>query len=201
MKKRFYLVRHGEKVKIIGDPPLSGKGVKEAKQTGEFFKSLNITKIITSPIKRSKETAEYIAKALGFDIEVNDLLKERVNWGDDPKQSFEDFIEMWERASNERTWKPPVGDSSVISGKRMEKVIQSLLSNNNEHTILVTHGGIICDYLKNVFQSEVLKHFPNDDLIFDDVIPECSITTVEYEDDNKSFSLVDIASADHLKNL
>ena len=197
MKKYFYLVRHGKKVKQICDPPLSEVGVEEARRTGAHFKNFSIDKIITSPIKRSTETAEYIAKALDLDIEVNGLLKERVNWGDDPKQSFEDFVEMWERASKERTWQPPVGDSSENTGKRMEKVIQSLSQNSYERVVLVTHGGIICDYLRNVFQDEVLKHFTDDDLIFDDAILECSITTIEYDEDNKT-KLLGMSSVDHL---
>lgn len=201
MKKNFYLVRHGEKVKKIGDPPLSEKGVQQAKLTGTYFQTIPVDNIFTSPILRSKETAKYISEILGISYEVNKLLKERVNWGDDPDQSFQNFVAMWKRASEERSWQPPVGDSSVNAGKRMEKVIQSLLFGNNSNFILVTHGGIICDYLRNVFPDEVLKKYSKDNPIFDDAIFECSITTVEYDTVKKKFNLIGIASTEHLENL
>ena len=198
MKKLFYLVRHGEKIKQIGDPPLSENGIKQAELTGKHFKSLGIEKILASPIRRSKETAKYIAKEVGISFEISDLLKERTNWGDDPNQSFDDFLSMWKRASRERSWQPPVGDSSKNSGKRMERVIESLLQSKFKNIVLVTHGGIICDYLKNVFQDMVLKKFTSDELIFDDAIGVCSITTIEVDLSMSEPKLIDFANSTHL---
>jgi broad specificity phosphatase PhoE len=105
---------------------------------------------------------------------------------------------MWERASKERSWQPPVGDSSENSGKRMEKIIDDLLPTKYSEIILVTHGGIIGDYLKNIFPAQVLKQFTDVDFTYDDAIPECSITTIVYNMDKNKIELKELASIKHL---
>ena len=198
MKKRFYLVRHGEKVKQIGDPPLSEKGFLQAKLTGKYFKTIPIKKIISSPILRTKQTAQQIAEVLALDFVIHDFLKERVNWGDDPTQSFADFLAMWERASEERDWLPPVGDSSSRAGKRLEELV-GLQNCKPEHVVLVTHGGIITDFLRNVFtDTELDAKFAGFDKAKDAGVLECSITTVDFDPKTKKYELVELASVKHL---
>ena len=198
MKKRFYLVRHGEKVKQIGDPPLSEKGFLQAKLTGKYFKTIPIKKIISSPILRTKQTAQQIAEVLALDFVIHDFLKERVNWGDDPTQSFADFLAMWERASEERDWLPPVGDSSSRAGKRLEELV-GLQNCKPEHVVFVTHGGIITDFLRNVFtDTELDAKFAGFDKAKDAGVLECSITTVDFDPKTKKYELVELASVKHL---
>lgn len=200
MKKRIYLVRHGEKVKKIGDPPLSEKGNSQSKVTGKYFKGKSVDKIVSSPILRAIETSQHLASALNIVPLVDYLLKERVNWGDDPNQSFEDFLTMWKKASSERDWVPPVGDSSISSGERLKKFIKNLEDSVN-NVILVTHGGIITDFLRNEFSDEVLDtSFPNFHEFLDEAILECSITTIDYDPTADKFELIGLASIDHLKD-
>ena len=133
---------------------------------------------------RTFQTAEQIGKALGIKVETSDLLKERVNWGDDPSQSFDEFTKMWIRSSQNRNWQPPVGDSSYNCGKRLQKLIENLMSEFDTHIVLVTHGGIISDFLRNTFQPEELNQFiPNFVTPLDDNIKETSITTLVRKDD------------------
>ncbi len=201
MKKRFYLVRHGEKIKQIGDPPLSKKGIAQAKSTGKYFKNKPIEKIISSPALRAKETSHYIAKALSTTPLIEELLKERVNWGDDSKQSFGDFHAMWEKASANRDWVPPVGDSSVSSGKRLKRVVTNTQGGTN-NIILVTHGGIITDFLRNEFSDKVLdKYLADFSKLLDSTILDCSITIIDYDPTKNKFELIELASVNHLKNL
>ncbi|MBI5151836.1 MAG: histidine phosphatase family protein [Candidatus Pacebacteria bacterium] len=77
--KRFYLVRHGEKIKTPGDPPLSDIGEKQALMTAHHLKSFQISKVYSSPILRTLQTATFIADTLHVQLEVDNLLKERVN--------------------------------------------------------------------------------------------------------------------------
>lgn len=181
--KYFYLVRHGEKQKIQGDPPLSLKGRKQAKLTAKYLSQFPVRAIFTSPLRRSQQTAEEIGKFLGVPISTTPVLRERVNWGDDPVQSIEDFLLMWERGSKERVWQPPVGDSSIQAGKRLETLIDSLLEQPPEHIVLVTHGGIITDFLRNIFPDHVLDSNISGFTLEREVhIGECSITTVSHQD-------------------
>lgn len=200
MVKRFFLIRHGDKVRIPGDPPLSDLGIEQAKKTGHHLKTIPITKIVASPIKRTQETANYISDILDLEFDTNELLRERANWGDDPDQSIEDFLEMWEKASQDRHWQPPVGDSSMNAGKRIQKIISELLDDENDENIaLITHGGIIADFLRNILTDEELLKFTEDTaMTFDNSIKECSITIVEMNGDKQKIDLLKLADTNHL---
>ncbi len=201
MAKTFYLIRHGDKVKTVGDPPLSEKGVNQAQATANYMTIHPIQQIIASPILRTQQTARYLADKLGLDIQTEPLLRERVNWGDDPEQSFDDFLAMWEKASLERDWIPPVGDSSRSAGARMQQVIESH-QDPHEHIALITHGGIITDFVLNVFDDEELnKALPNFPTTKEDNVFECSLTIVEYDPMSKQYKLKLLACTDHLADL
>lgn len=202
MKKTIYIIRHGDKVRIPGDPSLSDLGNAQAQLSAKYFQSLPITKVIASPILRTQQTAKHIADALGLDYEINEKLKERVNWGDDPNQSFEDFLNMWNRAAKERDWKPPVGDSSRKAGERLESMVKNSLKLNDEHIVLVTHGGIITDFLRNVFSAEELNRHINDfESKLEDNIKECSITILGTNSNDPTLKLISLAKIDHLNQL
>lgn len=198
MKKRFYLVRHGEKVKHISDPPISKNGVLQAKITGEYFKNVPVKKILSSPILRTKQTAQYISDKLNINFVTEELLRERVNWGDGEPSDFEDFLVWWDHASIERDWIPPIGDSSRAAGNRIQKLISSD-SGEADEVLLVTHGGIISDFLRNVFSSEILdEKSPGFSEKMDRNIYECSITIVDYDSTTSSYELLELASTTHL---
>lgn len=197
---RFYIIRHGEKLRTPGDPPLSNIGNIQAQKTAKHLQQFPINNILASPILRTQQTAKHIADLLGLEVETNHLLRERVNWGDEPNQSFEDFIQMWIRSNKDRHWQPPVGDSSLNSGRRLEKAIQDFSEkNDNSHTVLVTHGGIITDFLRNAFDNNVLGNFITDfQSTLDNNIKECSITIVEADINNSNLKLIQLANRQHL---
>ena len=63
MSTIFHLVRHGLKERRIGDVPLTPEGIIQAELTARHLAKavFPITKIVTSPLQRAKETAERIA--------------------------------------------------------------------------------------------------------------------------------------------
>ena len=199
--KYFYLVRHGEKQKILGDPPLSPAGKRQAKLTAKFLSRFPVKAIFTSPMKRTAQTASEIGKHFKVPVSPTPLLRERVNWGDDPGQSFENFLSMWRQASANRNWQPPVGDSSLQAGRRLESFIDSLDLHPSEHIIMVTHGGIIADFLRNLFDDSHLDfHLPGfSSSLDDDVIKECSITILERKGLKEKLKLIKLADAGHLQ--
>lgn len=188
--KYFYLVRHGEKRKMPGDPPLSSAGKKQAKLTAKFLSGFPVKAIFTSPMKRTAQTAAEIGKLFGIPIVMTPLLRERVNWGDDPSQSFKEFLDMWKKSSMKRNWQPPVGDSSFQAGKRLESFIDSLDLHPLEHIVLVTHGGIITDFLRNLFDESYLNNYiPNFSSTLNENIKDCSITVLEKDEKLKLSAL------------
>jgi uncharacterized phosphatase len=88
MTKKIYFVRHAESeanaAAIMAgsghDIPLTDLGKQQAMQAGKDLKSKKIELLVCSPMIRTRQTAEIIAKEIGYNpnkIVFNDLLVER----------------------------------------------------------------------------------------------------------------------------
>ncbi|WP_084423366.1 histidine phosphatase family protein [Cohnella thermotolerans] len=200
MSTTFFLVRHAVKEKIIGDAKLTPQGKLQAQLTATYFCKFPITVVITSPLLRARETAEYIALKTKTVLQEDIHLRERVNWGDLPGQTFEQFIEMWNRCTRDPDYVPDVGDSAKQAGERFSLALSTLAKNNppDSNIVVVTHGGIITDFLVQAFPENKLD-FWHQNFVAEqsDLIPECSITTVAY--DNGHYKIKDFASVEHLQ--
>ena len=82
----LYVVRHGEtiwnlehRVQGITDIPLTEEGIKSAEELKELVKSLDIDVVISSPLKRARETAKILVDSK-LPINTDDRIKER-DWG------------------------------------------------------------------------------------------------------------------------
>lgn len=82
---RLYLVRHGEAKSNVenfldseGNPEniLTDKGVEQIQRVAKELKNKNIDAIITSPLVRTKQSAEILAKALDVEVVEDDRLRE-----------------------------------------------------------------------------------------------------------------------------
>jgi len=191
----IYLVRHGEKMPGVGDPPLSPNGRAQATKLARYFQSIGVDAIYSSPYKRTVETSQIIADNLGISFSLSPLLKERANWGDMKAISFPEFLEIWDKASNERDWQPPIGDSSRAAGERLNALINNVFNPNLKHIAIVTHGGIISDYLRNIAREEMLYRIcPDFSKKRDRFITECSLTILEKNDLNSPPVIKSIAT-------
>lgn len=199
MSIHFFLVRHGIKEKAIGDVPITARGIEQAKLTAKFFSKLSIEAIISSPLRRADETARWIALETNSPIYNDNRLRERANWGDLPGQSFKEFIEMWEKCTREPDYMPPVGDSVKQACARLSSLLEELTLEykSGSNIVIVTHGGLITDYLVNSYSQDTLNEFhPNFIQEQTSLVPECSITKITYH--NKNFILDHFASTEHL---
>lgn len=189
------------KEKAIGDVPITPQGIIQAKSTAQHVSTIPIHAIISSPLRRAIETAEYIAAITNVEIIVDDRLRERANWGDLPEQTFQEFIQMWDKCTREPDYIPPVGDSVKSACERMSSILTSLAEQypSGSNIIIITHGGLITDYVVNTFSEDVLHHFH---LQFvaeqSSLVSECSITTLTFDGEN--YTIDRFASIDHLKN-
>lgn len=200
-KTTIFLVRHGIKEKAIGDVPITPEGVVQAQLTGQHLNGLSITAIVSSPLRRAVETAQYIAAAQNIPVSIDDRLRERANWGDLPGQTFDEFIDMWEKCIREPDFIPPAGDSVRQACARLSSLLSELVQQypSGSHIVVVTHGGLITDYLVHTFAENDLNRFhPNFIEKQSSLIPECSITELNYENDR--FTLAGFASVDHFSN-
>lgn len=193
----IYLVRHGQKNSNPNDPGLTNLGIKQARQTGKFFKDKKIGKILCSPFQRTLQTAQIIAQITSLNPAVSDDLRERAEWTGN--LSFQKFEIFWIKSSSERSWQPPIGDSSIDAGKRLEQIITQ--HKNTQSLVIVTHGGLITDFLRNIVDDKYLinNFFKTIKNLRETNIPNCSITTIKKEDEN--FKILELFSTSHLKEI
>jgi len=84
----FYLVRHGSN-DVLGKAlaarlpniHLNAQGREEAQRTAEALMGKGITRVISSPMERARETAEALADRLGIGIEIHEGVNE-IAFGD-----------------------------------------------------------------------------------------------------------------------
>ena len=83
---RALLLRHGESVhnaKRSGEPKahsdsdrLTEKGIEQAHAAGAGLRELGVTRLLSSPLRRARETAQAVGDALGLDAEEIDYTGE-----------------------------------------------------------------------------------------------------------------------------
>jgi glucosyl-3-phosphoglycerate phosphatase len=94
---RALLLRHGESVhnaRRSGEPVahsdqdrLTGKGVEQAHAAGAGLRDLGVTRLLSSPLRRARETAQAVGDALGLDPEEIDYTGELTSG-----ETFEDAV-------------------------------------------------------------------------------------------------------------
>jgi broad specificity phosphatase PhoE len=190
----FYLVRHGQiergQAEHPADPPLSLHGRTEAEQVVTYLRPHPILRIYASPLRRAQETAAIIATLLGLPVITEPLLRERINFGDLPEQSFEQFVTVWEQSSRERDFVPPYGDSSRKAGARLEAFMSAVYAElPTAEVVAVAHGGLIADFLLNVCSAAELAQIAPAFAATPyagEVMRNGAITVVEYRSAEKS---------------
>ncbi len=192
----FYLMRHGDKIRIPGNPGLSDLGKSQSKLTAIYLMDKNISAILSSQLARVRETARIISKRLGMEFKEDKRLTERINWGDVPNVSFSEFLKEWEKTDKDRDYKPKFGQSSRETGNKLLEVIKEFEKEKESQNILiVTSGGTITDLLRNIFGDDYLESKRSG--FIDGGIKDASITILQANDGN--YKLIEFASTKHLK--
>lgn len=199
MSTIFYLVRHAKKEKGVGDVAISSEGVLQARATARHFRQFPIARIVSSPLKRAQETARFIAEETKATVTEDFRLRERSNWGDIPGQTFEEFVELWDRCTRDRDFSPPGCDSARSAGERLRScLLEWSDSYPKERIVIVTHGGLVTDFLVNAIAEEELnRRHPYFIAKQSGLIAECSITEIACTDGR--FVILDFASDAHLR--
>lgn len=175
-----YLVRHGDKVKEAGDVPLTKLGQQQAELTGKYLNKFPIDLIISSPSKRTRQTAKIISQITGSPISISKKLRERINFGEIPNQSWYDYMRLCNLSSLNRDFVLPTGESSIRCGNRLESVIKSIQKLPPKNIVIVGHQGIFADYIRNIFSdNKILAVCPHFFSRREQSFSNCSISTIE----------------------
>jgi broad specificity phosphatase PhoE len=102
-----YLVQHGDKEPLPGDPGLTELGRQQATRTGQWLSGRGIAALWTSPMRRARETADCIASVTGLAVQPDARLQERLNW--DGGMSSDAFLGLWARTMHDRDLVPEAG--------------------------------------------------------------------------------------------
>ena len=138
------LVRHGEtdwnkagKLQGHTDIELNENGLKQAEQCAQFLKGSGYEIVLTSPLKRAKQTAQIIAQNNALPIIEAPLFIER-NYGQAEGMSYEERIEKFPNRNY------PNQETKEALRERVIKGLKQIREQRSEQKIiLVAHGGII----------------------------------------------------------
>lgn len=151
MKITFYLVRHGEAENnvhfILNSLPeiktysLTDHGREQAAEAAKFLATVGADVIFSSPMQRTKETAEIIAEAAGLNVEFDKRLRE-AGFGIFNERTQEDLLKKYpnveERISPDRA----DGIESFINMRgRLQSFLDDLRQKySGKKVIVVSHG-------------------------------------------------------------
>jgi broad specificity phosphatase PhoE len=180
MNVEVVLVQHAEKERGAGDPGLTLRGHDQARRVAQTLAAQRWDRLLSSPLLRATQTARAIGDACGLEPEVDDRLRERMNWGDAQQpESIDDFLRSWDRASRERTWSPPSGSSSIQTGIRMRAVLDDIVANGQSRTLAVTHGGATVDLLRDLATDSELNALSPD--LISSGVANCALTRLVHD--------------------
>ena len=160
------------------DPGLTDLGREQAKRAAaRLAKRGPIDAIVSSPLRRTRETADVVAEELGLDMELEPGFAE-MGFGEWDGLAFFDIMERW--PDDMRSWldspdvAPPGGESFDIVLKRVDEARQRLLTDYEGQTVVVvSHVTPIKMMLRLALDTEMelVQHFE---------LAPASITTIQW---------------------
>ena len=159
MTAKVYVVRHGQTAWNLEevfrghmDIPLDETGKKEVHLAGEAIKDETLHAIYSSPLSRSMETAENIAKFQNVEVTPLEAIID-ISYGEwegvslvEVRKKYPDLYDLWLTAPHKVTF--PKGESLEAVRVRTMGAIENLLEKHkNENIALVAHrvpNKVIC---------------------------------------------------------
>lgn len=148
-----------------GDWPLNELGEAQAAAVAKEAPPLDA--LYTSPLLRAKATADAIAEAQGFEVEVDERLKE-IGFGAWENRTREEIIALdpqgWERfRGGEDIARGGSGERFVDVQRRMTEAIDEIVHRHHGQRVgIVSHGGATRSYVTGLLGLE----FPNHHRVF-----------------------------------
>lgn len=151
---KVYFIRHAKPDYSIHDDyarPLTEEGFKDCKLVTEFLLNRGITKVFSSPYKRTVETVKDFADSLGLNIHIIDDFRERKI---DNGWWIEDFNAFAKGQWNNFHYKLPGGESLNEVQERNIRALMNVLSENVDENIVIGSHGTALSTIINYFNKE-----------------------------------------------
>lgn len=149
---KYFVMRHGEaennKLNICAGEPtspygLTEKGKEQIISESANLKSKKIDVIITSPYKRTKETADEVAKILNISIDqiITDERLSEVNDGIFNGKPIDDYYAFYSKDRGSKYDKAPEGGESILVAKKRTGDFIYELDNkySNKNILIISH--------------------------------------------------------------
>jgi len=183
---KLILIRHGEtswnaknKLQSYTDIELNTKGLEQAKKTGNYLKHINPDIILSSPLKRAKQTAKQINKHHNNKILIIDKLTER-NFGKLEGSNYLNLTNKINHIHKNNLYEEYEIETLSQIKKRITTFWENISQKHMGKTVMIiSHSSAIKTLLEiilNKNHSEIKKLVKKSN---------CSITTIEFEKDYK----------------
>lgn len=152
---RILFVRHGETAwnvarRIQGwkGTGLNALGLRQARLVAARIKrlDLDIAHVVSSDLKRARQTAQVVARALKLPLHLDTDLRER-RFGTWEGKTIDEILSARSLGPNRRVdpflaFEPKGGESMAVFARRLRRFLQRILREHNGKTVVaVTHGG------------------------------------------------------------
>jgi ribonuclease H / adenosylcobalamin/alpha-ribazole phosphatase len=168
---RLYVIRHGDAAHTPYTygvtKPLTELGQAQARAAGEALRGHGITHIYSSTVRRTRETAEIIAAALGLPVEHSDDWVEHLIPAIDG-MTLEEIREKLPHLAPDRTdepwWERDFGPDGESFPMLYERALRAWTALNERHgatndtPLLVTHGGFADFFLQAALGIRPSRH-------------------------------------------
>jgi broad specificity phosphatase PhoE/ribonuclease HI len=141
------LLRHGQtalsvekRFSGVGEQPLTDIGRAQAAAAAVRLSTSGAVAVVSSPLKRTRETALLVAEALALEVSIDDGFRE-TDFGDWEGFTFREVREKWPREMDE--WlastavAPPFGESFDATAARVRQARDRVLSSYGGATVIV----------------------------------------------------------------
>ncbi|HME47385.1 histidine phosphatase family protein [Mycobacterium sp.] len=194
---QLLLIRHALPLRSAAgegsDPELSAAGLEQARRLPEALKRYPVSRVISSPQRRARQTALPVADALGLAVDVDDRLAEY-------DRDLATYIPIEHiRTENPQEWArmadghlPSGVDENAFRARVAAAVADVVAAAGHGATVaVVSHGGVINLVLHEILGTARLLSFPVD---------YASVTRLLYSRSGRA-TVVAVNGTDHVWDL
>lgn len=164
---KIYLIRHGETTGDIEDrfggnydDHLTDEGKSQSKIMADKLKDKSIEMIFASPKIRAQETAQILSEILNIPIETIENIRERNAYGILTGMIKEEARNKYPKIVEEvKSYKNTIEGAENYDHfrERILKAFEEISSKNYQTVAVVTHGGPIHCFFREVLKNEIVK--------------------------------------------
>ena len=199
----LYLIRHGENSRLpewydhernVLNGPLTKKGIEQANLLAARCRSIPFDWVQSSDLLRAVQTAEPIANAQNKNLSIDRSFRE-INMGALERESSDQHPEWYAHWSlHKEDIAYPDGEKGSDVWKRCSRSLDKIVRSKANRVCIVTHGGVIRSILCGTLGIPQQKRF-----YFGSPLDHCSITILNYVEEEKRFYLQLFNDTSHLE--